>query len=487
MRLPNIVWIVADQQPNANRPAVAGAFATQSRLAARGMRFTRAYTVLPICTPARASMLTGLYPHRHGITENDGRFGGRAGVDQSDWLMHRPLVEAGYRCGWFGKWHLDNEHSASAYGFEGVSLPGYGYPYGTEEYRAYLGRSGLAPPVATVEIPGESGIAAGTRVDLAEAADWFDYEAGTAVLDGPAEAHEAFFIAALARDWIAEAAEGPFFLRVDPWGPHPPYVTAAPFAEMFAGMSGGQDLDLPGNFTADLATRPGHHRDYRDYWTATLGLDLDAWQLMARRSLQQAALVEAALAGVLDALEAAGVAENTLVLFCADHGDAVASNGGVANKGGLMVEETLRIPLAIAGPGVAAGAVCDRLVGNIDLAPTILAACGIEPGVAMDGVDLGPLLRDPDAEGRDGLMTQHFGLHVPVMQRAYHAGDWKLVMQEDGFAELYDLARDPCELVNLAGDRGHAVRLEEMRTGLSKTMQATGDIGLRRERILAFG
>ena len=482
-RPPNIVWIVVDQQPHANRPAVAGAFATQARLAARGMRFTRAYTVLPICTPARASMLTGLYPHRHGITENDGRFGGRPGLDPGDWLMHRPLAEAGYRCGWFGKWHLDNERAASAYGFEGVSLPGYGYPYGMPEYRAYLDRAGLTPPLATIEIPGETRTVAGTRIDLASVTDWFDYEAGTAVLDGPADAHEAFFVAAMARDWIAQAADGPFFLRVDPWGPHPPYVAAAPFAGMFDGL----EPDLPGNFTTDLAARPEHHRAYRDYWTQTLGLDLAAWRLMAWRSLEQAALVEAALTGVLDALEATGVAENTLVIFCADHGDAVASNGGVANKGGLMVEETLRIPLAIAGPGVAAGATCGRLVANIDLAPTILAACDIDAGVPMDGVDLRPLLRDPSAQGRTGLMTQHYGLHVPVLQRAYHAEDWKLVMQEDGFAELYDLARDPCELVNLAGDPSHAARLAQMQVGLRAEMRATGDTGVRRERILGEG
>lgn len=479
-RPPNVVWMVADQQPLANRPAVARSFAIQARLAERGMRFTRAYTVLPICTPARASMLTGLYPHNHGITENDGRFGGRPGLAADDWLLHRPLAEVGYRCAWFGKWHLDNHNSASAYGFEGFSLAGYGYPYGTPEYRAYLDRAGLAPPVATVEIPGESGIAAGTRVDLAETADWFDYEAGTALLDGPAEAHEAFFVAALARDWIAVAGKGPFFLRVDPWGPHPPYVTAPPFSDLFA----DQAMDLPRNFSHDLATRPAHHRAYRDYWTRTLGLDLEGWKLMARRSLQQAALVEAALASVLDALEVAGVMEDTLVIYSADHGDAVASNGGVANKGGLMVEETLRVPLAIAGPGVAPGTACDRLVTNIDLAPTILTACGAEAGSAVDGIDLGPLLRDPAAPGRAGLTTQHYGLHVPVMQRAYHAGDWKLVMQEDGFAELYDLARDPCELVNLVRDQGHAARLTKMRAGLRTEMRRTGDTGLRRERIL---
>lgn len=83
---PNIVWMVSDHQAHANHPPIEVASESlplRRRMAQVGVQFNRAYTVLPICTPARASMLTGLYPHRHGITENDGRFGGRAGLATS--------------------------------------------------------------------------------------------------------------------------------------------------------------------------------------------------------------------------------------------------------------------------------------------------------------------------------------------------------------------------------------------------------------------
>ena len=116
--------MVADHQAHAHHWPIVWNTPLKRRLAREGCNFASARTVLPICSPARASMLTGLYPHAHGITENDGRFGGRAGLDPGDRLVHQPFREAGYRCGWFGKWHVDNHRSAADYGFEGFSLPG---------------------------------------------------------------------------------------------------------------------------------------------------------------------------------------------------------------------------------------------------------------------------------------------------------------------------------------------------------------------------
>ena len=476
---PNIVWLVADHQPLANRGPVATSFALQSRFAREGTCFDRAYTVLPICSPARASMLTGLYPHAHGLTENDGRFGGRENLDPTDWMIHQPLLEAGYRCAWFGKWHVDNHQTAQDFGFEGWSVPGYGYPYGEPAYRDYLERHGLPDPVATIELAGETGATAGATCNLAEVGDWFAYESGSAVVQSPAETHEAFFVSSLARDWIESFAGEPFFVRVDPWGPHPPYITAPGFD----GMIPECDVVLPGNFGSDLAHRPRHHRDYRDGWQRLLGLDEAGWRLMARRALEQTALVESALNGVLDTLDRLGLAENTLVIFNTDHGDAVASNGGVANKGGLMVEETQRIPLALRGPGVAAGLRRDTLVSSMDLPATILDAVGLQSDHVLHGQSLIPLLGSGDPLWRDGLMTQHYGLHEPILQRAWHQDSWKLVVQQDGFIELYDLETDPAECCNLATEPEHRARLSQMLEGLQTAMQNCGDDALSLPRL----
>lgn len=475
---PNILCIVTDHQVQVPNPAIRDLFPLQAELAGRGVSFERAYSVLPVCSPARASMLTGLYPHAHGLTENDGRFGGRDGLDPSDWTIQHALTGVGYRCGWFGKWHVDNRRSAQDYGYEGYSLPGYGYPYGTDAYRDYLDRQDLEAPVATVEIAGESGIGPGERIDMCVAPNWYDYESGSAVLDGPAQTHEAFFIADLAARWLDSLDDQPFFLRVDTWGPHPPYILAEPYLDRVAALDPG----LPTNFDTDLAHRPEHHRDYRDYWQTTLELDTTGWRKLYYRALEHALLVESALLGLLDRVDL----DNTLVIFTSDHGDAVGSNGGVANKGGLMVEATLRIPLLMAGAGLPAGETRRPLVSNLDLVPTLLDACGIEPPQALHGESLMPIARHGAETVRQGLMTEHYGLHVPVAQRAWYRDDYKLVVQEDGFCELYDLARDPGELSNLVQDSACAERLDRMRAGLRQAMLAIGDDAARLEKILTW-
>lgn len=464
---PNILWLVSDHQIHATRPAGLDAFPLQRLLSRLGIEFRRAYSILPVCSPARASMLTGLYPHAHGLTENDGRFGGRAGLDDSDWMIHHSLQQAGYRCGWFGKWHLDNQGSALDYGFEGFSLPGYGYPYASDAYREYLQRYQLPAPVARVELAGESGIPPGGEVKLTDAAQWFDYEAGVAHLAGTAQTHEAFFIADLARRWIESVGQGPFFARVDTWGPHPPYLLAEPFL----GMLDDHAIGLPVSFGSQLENRPSHHRDYRDYWRDTLGLDAAGWRLMYQRALEHVILVETALAELLQQIDF----ENTLVIFTSDHGDAVATNGGVANKGGLMVEATMRVPLLIAGPGIASGQTCDRLVSNLDLAPSLLELCGIESARSLHGLSLAPLIEGNDTNWRSGLMTQHYGLHQSIEQRAWYQDQWKLVIQSDGFCELYNLEADSAELENLAQHPRHRERSQQLQQQLFCAMHDVDD------------
>jgi len=464
---PNILWIVVDHQAHATRPPGFSGFPLQQKLVRLGTEFSRAVSVLPICSPARASMLTGLYPHAHGLTENDGRFGGREGLDPGEWMVHHPLCEDGYRCGWFGKWHVDNRHSALDYGFEGFSLPGYGYPYASEAYRDYLRRKGLQEPVAEVLIRNESSLAQGSEIDLIEDTAWYECVSGVARLKGPVAAHEAYFVADLAAQWLDSVGDDAFFLRVDPWGPHPPYLLGDPFL----GMLDDQDIQLPPNFYSDLRQRPDHHRKYRDYWRTAVGLDEEHWRKQYQHALEHVIQVETALSELLEHIDL----DNTLVIFNSDHGDAVGSNGGIANKGDLMVEATMQIPLLLAGCGIPAGKTCDRLVSNLDLAPTLLDLCDLDSGRELHGTSLAGLLTGDDDHWRQGLMVQHYGLQEPMVQRAWYHDNWKLIVRQDGFRELYDLAHDPGELENLALEPRHRMELKSMQQELLSAMRAVGD------------
>lgn len=485
MKQPDILWIVTDHQMHATVPANLAAPALQRHLTEIGCQFPHAYSVLPICSPARASMLTGLYPHAHGLTENDGRFGGREGLHPTDWTLQHALSAAGYCCGWFGKWHVDNYHSAADYGFDGFSMAGYGYPYAIDEYRQYLQRAGLTAPQVRVEIGGECGSRNGDKIDLCAQSAWFEYESGVAVIDDHRK-HEAFFIADLAKRWLRshrdrQGAE-PLFTRVDSWGPHPPYVVAEPFLDCVA----NKEISLPPGYRNSLDDRPQHHRDYRDYWQQTLALDEDQWQLMYQRALEHRYLVEAALVTVLDEVDL----ENTLVLFCSDHGDALAANGPIANKGGLMSESTLRIPLLLAGRGVARGTVCSEMVSQLDLVPTILDYADAVQPAGLHGNSLRSIIDDAvggsGTLSRDGLLLQHSGLHQHLPQRAWYQDHWKLVLQADGFIELYNLRDDPHELHNLASQAVFDPLIAELRQAMQLRLTETDDPFLLNGAIAGF-
>lgn len=476
---PNVLWIVSDHQVHATQPSGLDGFPLQRKLARLGTEFTRAYSVLPICSPARASMLTGLYPHAHGLTENDGRFGGRAGLEPGEWMVHHPFRDAGYRCGWFGKWHVDNRNSVLDYGFEGFSLPGYGYPYASDAYRDYLERNGLPDPVARVVITNESGLPPGAEFYPIYDLDWYECVSGVAELQGSVALHEANFVTELAANWLDSIGDDAFFLRVDPWGPHPPCLLAA----LFLGMLDGADLDLPANFDSDLQQRPEHHRRYRDYWRDAVGLDAETWRKQYQHALEHVIQVEAALSALLEHIDL----DDTLVIFNSDHGDAVGSNGGVANKGDLMVEATMRIPLLMAGPGIAAGNSCAELASNLDLVPTLLDLCGLEAGRELHGVKLMDTGGEAVGHPRQGFMAQHYGLIAPIVQRAWYHDELKLVVGQDGFREFYNLERDPAELRNLALEPRYAEEVRLMECELLAAMAAVEDRDARIAGLLDGG
>ena len=163
-------------------------------------------------------------------------------------------------------------------------------------------------------------------------------------------------------------------------------------------------------------------------------------------------MVDAAGGLVLDKLDALGLAEDTLVIWTADHGDALASHGGRFDKGSYLTEEVLRAPLAMRYPGrISPGRTTDALACGVDIAPTILDAAGSAFEREVDGESLLPLAVEPDADGRDSLLVETYGHGFGTIElgRAVIKGRYKLIAWQNHESELYDLQSDPYELVNL--------------------------------------
>lgn len=481
----NIVWLVQDhvtwkqfRDSQGPKPRLEA----YERLAAEGMAFERAVTVTPLCSPARASMLTGVYPHHHGITRNDGNSISSALAEELP-LFHEPIRDQGYRTAYFGKWHA-GAGRAENHGLEGMSLPGYGNPYSTEEYKAYLAKHRLPEPLVDLEWSCTGPIV--QDMNLMEVEDFGGRvnangfrPASSGVFKAPAEATEAFFLSQLACDWLDDAAskQEPFMLRVDVWGPHQPYYVAEPFLDTIDPAS----IPEYPNYHLDYGDRPAYHKQARREWRERTGLTTwEEWRPIVARAYEHFAQCDAALARILGKLEETGLAERTIVIYTADHGDIIGSGGGLFDKDSMLTEETMAIPLVVKWPGVTdkgRAAASDALVMNMDIVPTVIDLAGAEIPSHMDGQSLKPLLESAgSAKWREDLMAEHFG-HKDYMgvQRVLYHDRYKYVAHLDDSDELYDLMQDPFELNNVISDDGFATILTDMKRRLSCRMGESGD------------
>ena len=259
---PNILFLFNDHQAYYRHGwdgGVKPARPNFDRIAKNGIEFERAYSVCPLCLPARRSMATGLYPHNHGFLNNDDE------AKTWDYQFIFPLIkEQGYDMFYYGKWHT-GPGTAHYYGCEGFSYPDYGNPYLTAEYKEYCKKRGL--PEATFDIkhlftepesPDKPDLGPGYRC-LGKA--FHPHASG--LLETPDDTHETFFLANLACDKLKEIAEKgndqPFYLRVDFYGPHMPYFASKKYVDMYP----PEKIEEYRSFRDNLGNKP------EVYWTET--------------------------------------------------------------------------------------------------------------------------------------------------------------------------------------------------------------------------
>ena len=489
-RKPNILYLLNDHQAYYRHGWDGGVKPARphfERLASQGVHFERAYSACPLCVPARRTMVTGMFPHNHGFITNDDVIQAR---DHD--LIFALLAEQGYRLYYYGKWHT-GPGTAHDYGCEGFSYPGYSNPYITPEYKEYIEARGMEVASFNIEHVFYEGRSPPSKPGPGYRLEWpNNWEHVTGVLETPDGTHESFFLANLAREKLRELARSdldqPFFLRVDFYGPHMPYLAGPDYVAMYD----PEQIQEYGSFCDDLSNKPEVHRTEFNKPFSQDGklivpspLPWSEWQRVLGYCYAQITMVDAAGGMILDELERLGLAEDTLVIWTADHGDAVASHGGHFDKNAYLTEEVLRIPMAMCWPGhIPEGEVSQHLVSNLDLPVTLMDVTDASCPWPTDGRSLLDLVtkgRAATEKWRDDLMCETYGHHgEKVVGRAlvtqcYKYAVYRYLDEVKPMSELYDLEEDPYEMNNLVSDPNHCEVVEDLRRRLKAWRDRTGD------------
>lgn len=465
MTARNVLFLMTDQHrvdaigcygnPNARTPNL-------DRLAATGTRFTNAFTPTAICTPARASLLTGQSPFRHGVLSN-AEWAAGAAQPELDFTFSRALREAGYQAGLIGKWHVDEVRGPSGYGLDGPYLPGATNPVLHEEYQQYLRERGL-PPVRT---HGEvRGMLPGGHPGHLIAAR----------LDQPVEACFEHFLADRAIEMLRAYADGqPFHLSVHFFGPHLPYVIPTEYYDLI-----DPDLvELPASFGETFAGKPQIQSNYSQYWSVD-SFSPEQWRKLIAVYWGYGALIDHEIGRIMAVLDELGLTDDTAVFFTADHGEFTGSHR-LNDKSPAMYDDIYRIPCLVRVPGAPAGQVEDRFLTLMDLTATILDWTGLDPAAAVDGRSVLPLVRGESVSSwPDAVLCEFHGHHFAHQQRMLRTTDHKLIISPDAVHELYDLRRDPHELNNIYPAPVHDELRRELCQRLHKMLLDRGDLPFAR-------
>ncbi len=410
-RKPNLLFILADQWrpqtlPSSGDPDLEAPHL--KRLAREGAHFSRVYATNPVCSPSRASVLTGRYPHACGMPRNN------LLLPLEERTMAEALRQAGYATGYIGKWHLDGED-----------------------------RPGFVPPG-----PRRRGFdywAAFNRGHSYFSSTYYR-DADTPIR---AEGFEPDYQTDLAIRFIEENRSRPFYLFLS-WGPpHTPRRPPPKYEKFYDPRRFHLRSNVPESYAGQA--RAG----LAGYYGLCTALDENLGRILA-------------------AVDRAGLADDTLVAFTADHGDMVGSHG--LEYKGVPFEESARIPLLMRYPRrVEAGRVDQTLVSNADYMPTLLAACGAAIPAGVQGRDLSRQLLDGAGGGPESVFS--YG-------RLGTAGEWRMIVRgldklvvgrDMQPTHLYNLGHDPNEMNNLVSDTGRARSRDELRALLMDWMRRLGD------------
>jgi choline-sulfatase len=254
----------------------------------------------------------------------------------------------------------------------------------------------------------------------------------------PADAFEDTYVGQRAARWIRNVPDDfPWFYFVSFVGPHDPFDPPTTYADRY------RDAPMPTPIADDMEGKPAGVRAARGRrWGPVAGATEDEIAITRRQYCAAISAIDDQVGQILDAIEARGMAENTVVVYTSDHGEMLGDHGFYAKS--VSYESALRVPLLVAGPGIAGGRVSDALVELIDVNPTVCALAGLAPQERIDARSFADVLH--------GVSSAHRSETISTIRqfRCLRTEQYKYVQNYNDLPELYDLEQDPHELRNLA-------------------------------------
>jgi len=452
---PNILFIMADQQqaqalgclghPVVETPNI-------DRIAEQGVNFTSAYCPSPVCGPSRTSIFCGHYPSATGVAKNYQPYGANMQ------LLPELLRGAGYRTFMAGKLHL--APIENAHGFDEKHLHDAGYNIYREdepthsEYVRWLADRRFGGDVAEV-------VHRFNEDEDCLETDPFRFIMGSNWRTE--EEHSNTWTIDRAVDFLKQKHDQPFFAFASFFGPHQPMMPPEPWASKYS----PDDIELPPEFFAGTDDKPLAAEKRAGSPILKNGLTERQYREVLAAYYGQIAMIDHGVGRILDELEAQGLAENTIIVFTADHGDH-AGQFGLFFKC-TMYENAVRVPLLVSNPWKPAGT-CGRQVNNLDLYATLLECAGVD-APASSSRSLVPLLDNPANPDWDNFTYSEL---YPWTMAA--KDDWKLIRfrRADGeqVHELYRLNSEVPDAANLWNTPESEVVREELVALLDHCEQA---------------
>ncbi|NDJ87322.1 MAG: sulfatase-like hydrolase/transferase, partial [Chloroflexi bacterium] len=420
-------------------------------LAARGTVFQMAFAQHPQCVPSRSSVMTGRYPHVNGSTSN------HAPMADNEQTLPEYLQGHGYFTAAFGKTHLFSVKETSSYQFSMLSGGQTSNRTSPEllrpDYTNWLKANGYWDAVLQQY----------SSRALPEYHETFQ----AVVSPVPSEAYIDCWVGDQSTAFLLNQAQAkqPFFMFVGFPNPHNPFEPPEPYASLYRPA----DMPIPLSFHSDLSAKPPQHLAYKRRGRANLGhnyehLTAEKLRRVIAHYYASVTLVDDQVAKIVNALEASGLIDNTIIIFLSDHGELLGHHGMLLKSTDafpMLYDKSLHVPLIIAGPEVIPGQSIDTSVELVDLFPTLVDLIGLPIPPEVQGLSLLPLMQGDAPPSRQHIFAESGAVKMLRGER------YKLIYYPgQPYGELYDLEADPLEMTNLHADQDYV----ELRTELTQAL-----------------